>query len=146
MKSTQFHRWNLVSSCRKRTGYSRFHLPSEVTPAQQTVSPYFWLGLGIALTSITTRELWSVTDIAARVIAEEVNDFDPACFQPVGDDGPVTGFRVSLKTKHAGWRSSNRLVKNVEGRLRWMTDEMRIVYAFELIEVPSPPGLFNALY
>jgi hypothetical protein len=49
-------------------------------PAQQTVSPYFRLGFGIALTRTTTREFLGVIDIAARLIAKKIENFKPAHF------------------------------------------------------------------
>ena len=67
--------------------------PSAVTPAQQTVSPYFRLVVGIALTRTTTREFLGVTDIAAQLIAEKIENFVPTRFQPVGER------RVVFKTK-----------------------------------------------
>jgi hypothetical protein len=94
--------------------------------------------LGIAFTRTTTRELWSVTDIGARVITEEVNYFDPACSQPVGDNGPVTGLRVALKTKHTEWSPPHALFENIKGGLRNVTSEVCSVDAMELIKSTGP--------
>src|SRR5215472_10784339 len=60
------------------------------------------------------RELLDVTDIAARLIAKKIENFEPTRFQPVGDHSPVTSGRVVFKTQQANSISVRRVIQHLE--------------------------------
>jgi hypothetical protein len=103
LKLTQSHREKLLSpfKCRNRTGKRRFHRRSAVTPAQQTVSPYFLLGCGKALIRMTMRSDGEEIVITPREIAVEIKRFESHGNQLIAHDRAMTVLRIALKTEQA---------------------------------------------
>ena len=95
---TTSHRENWASPLRwrKRMGKSRRHSPSGVTPAQQTVSPYFWLGCGQAFTRMMVCSR-SATACELPLFDVQVNNRPIRRFcNAVRDNRPVAGGSVGL--------------------------------------------------
>ncbi len=134
---TQSHRLKLRSPerCRNRTGKSRLHCRSIVTPAQQTVSPYRRLGCGSALTNMTTRS--DDVAISPRLVDEEIADLRSPFGQRMSDERSMTCLRLALETQETSGLPTYYRRQNRYRLPRSWRPEMRTVYTSKIVIAPS---------